>query len=81
MLDSIIKVKKKYYTQTLLEECKYEIKKTKMRNFINDELEARSSDDEGDSDSDNESNNKLEKPSRKSGNETSNEIDNESDNE
>ena len=27
MLDPIVKVKKKYYTQTLLEECKYEIKK------------------------------------------------------
>ena len=67
MLDSIVKVKKKYYTQTLLEECKYEIKKTKMENFINDELEARSCDDEGDSDSDNESDNKPEKPSRKSG--------------
>ena len=27
MLDSVVKVKKKYYPQTLLEECKYEIKK------------------------------------------------------
>ena len=27
MLDSIVTVKKKYYPQTLLEECKYEIKK------------------------------------------------------
>ena len=27
MLDSVIKVNKKYYLQTLLEECKYEIKK------------------------------------------------------
>ena len=27
MLDSIIKVNKKYYPQTILEECKYEIKK------------------------------------------------------
>ena len=81
MLDSVVKVKKKYYPQTLLEECKYEIKKTKMESFINDELEARSSDDESDSNSDNESDNKPEKPSKKSGNETSNEIDNESDNE
>ena len=30
MLDSVYKVKKKYYPQTLSEECKYEIKKTKM---------------------------------------------------
>ena len=81
MLDSVVKVKKKYYTPTLLKECKYEIKKTKMESFINDELGARSSDDESDSDSDNESDNKPEKPSKKSGNETSIEIDNESDNE
>ena len=27
MLDSVIKAKKKYYPQTLLEECKYEPKK------------------------------------------------------
>ena len=48
MLDSVIKVKKKYYPQTLLEECKYEIKKTKMENLVDDELEASSSDDEAD---------------------------------
>ena len=69
MLDSIAKVKKKYYSQTLLEEYKYEIKKTKMESMINDEFEPSSSDDESDSDSDNESNNE-------SGNEPSNEIDN-----
>ena len=27
MLDSVIKANKKYYSQTLLEECKFEIKK------------------------------------------------------
>ena len=43
-----------YYPQTL-EECKYEIKKTKMENLINDELESRSYDNETNSDSDNES--------------------------
>ena len=48
MLDSVVKVKKKYYPQTLLEECKYEIKKTKMENLVDDELEASSSDDEAD---------------------------------
>ena len=42
MLDSVVKVKKKYYPQTLLEECKYEIKKTKMENLTDDELEASS---------------------------------------
>ena len=44
--DSVVKVKKKYYPQKLLEECKYEIKKTKMENLIDEELEASSSDDE-----------------------------------
>ena len=77
MLNSVVKVKKKYYPQTLLEECKYEIKKNKMESFINDELEPSSSDDKSDSDSDNE----PEKPSKKSNNEPSNEIDNESGNE
>ena len=56
MLDSVVKVKKKYYSQTLLEEWKCEIKKTKMENLISGELEPSSSDDETDSEteSDNE---------------------------
>ena len=54
MLDSIVKVKKKYYLQTNLEECKYEIRRTKMENFINDQLEASSSDHKTESDSDND---------------------------
>ena len=53
MLDSAIRVSKTYYPQILLEECKYEIKKTKMENFINNDLESSLSDDE--SESDNES--------------------------
>ena len=61
MLDSVIRVNKKYYPQTLLEECKYEIKKTKMENLINDDLELSSPNNETDSDSekdtDNESDN------------------------
>ena len=44
MLDSVIKSSKKYYHQTLAEECKYEIKKTKMENLINNDLDASSSD-------------------------------------
>ena len=74
MLDSAVKVKKKHYPQTLLIECKYEIKNTKMESFINDELEPSLSDGESDNDSDNETDNE-------SNNEPSNEIDNESDNE
>ena len=54
MLDSVIRANKKYYPQTLLEECKYEIKKNKMEKFINDNLDPSSS-DESDNESDNES--------------------------
>ena len=39
MLDSVIKAKKKYYTQTLLQECKYEPKNIEMENLIDDDLE------------------------------------------
>ena len=53
MLDSVIKANKKYYPQTLLEQCKYEIKKNKMENLINDNLDLSSS-DESDNESDNE---------------------------
>ena len=54
MLESVIRGSKKYYPQTLLEECKYEIKKTKMENLTNDDLDLGSSDDETDNESDNE---------------------------
>ena len=39
ILDSVIRVNKKYYPQTLLEECKYKIIKNKRYNLINDDLE------------------------------------------
>ena len=55
ILDSVIKAKKKYYPQTLLEECKYEQEKIKMENLIDDDLEKSLSDETG-SESDNESN-------------------------
>ena len=54
MLDSFIRVSKKYYPQTLLEESKYEMKNNKLVNLINDDLDLSSSDNETDSDSDNE---------------------------
>ena len=38
MLDSVIKAKKKYYPQTLLEECKNEQKRIKLENLIDDDL-------------------------------------------
>ena len=56
VLHSVIRVNKKHYPQTLLEERKYEIKKNKMENLINDDLDPSSS-DESDSESDNGSDN------------------------
>ena len=56
VLDSVIRVSKKYYPDILLEECKYETKNTKMENLINDDLDLSSSDDETDTESDSESN-------------------------
>ena len=50
MLDSVIKANKKYYHQTLLEECKDE---QKIENFIDDELDSDYN-DETESDNDNE---------------------------
>ena len=58
MLDSVIKAKKKYYPQTLLEECKYEQERIKIENLIDDDLEKSESDsdsnDETESDNDND---------------------------
>ena len=53
MLDSVIRVNKKNYPHiikelTLLEECKYTIKKNKKENTINDDLNSSSSDNESD---------------------------------
>ena len=49
-LDSVIKAIKKYYPETLLEECKCETKKPNMENLINDDLESSSFDNETESD-------------------------------
>ena len=46
MLDSVIKADKKYYPETLLEECKYEQKRIKIENLIDDELEKSESDND-----------------------------------
>ena len=58
----IIRAIKKYYPYALPEDCDYEIKKNKMENLINYDLDPSSSDE-----SDNESNNE-------SDNETDNEL-------
>ena len=44
MLDSVIMANKKYYPQTLLEECKFEQEKTKMENLVDADLEKSLSD-------------------------------------
>ena len=57
MLDSAISVNRKYYPRTVLEECKYEIKKNKIENLINDDLDLSSSDNESDNEYNDESDN------------------------
>ena len=52
MLDSVIKANKKYYPQTLLEECKYIQEKIKIEKYIKEDL--------GNSESDSDSNNEIE---------------------
>ena len=58
MLDSFIKANKKYYHQTLLDECKYVQEKIKPKNHIDEDLEKSESDsnsnDETESDIDND---------------------------
>ena len=58
MIDSVIKANKKYYPQTLLEECKYIQEKIKIVNHIDEDLVDSESDDssndETESDIDNE---------------------------
>ena len=41
MLDSVIKVNKKYYLEKFLEECKYAQEKIKFENHIDDDLEKK----------------------------------------
>ena len=59
ILDSAVKVGKKYYPQVFLEECKYVKKKNRTLNYINDDMEITSSDEDDYfySESDNDSNN------------------------
>ena len=48
-LDSIIEMGKKYYPQTLLEECKYKLAKKKIKDRIADDFDS-SSESDGESD-------------------------------
>ena len=69
ILEYVHRMNSKYNPQTFLEEYKYEIKKNKMKNFINDDFDP-SSTDESDNESDNEESNESDNE----------EFDNESDN-
>ena len=54
-LDSVIKMGKKYYLQTLLEECKYRLTKKKIEDLITNDFDSSSeSDSKSDSESDGE---------------------------
>ena len=52
MLSSVIRANKKYYPQTFLEECKYEIIKNKVENFINNDLDLSLFDNGSDNETD-----------------------------
>ena len=57
MIDSVIRVNKKYYPQTLLEACKFIQEKIKIDKYINEDLEDSESDsdnNETESDIDND---------------------------
>ena len=54
MLDFVIKSNKKYYPQTLSEECKYVEEKIKIENLIDDSLGKSDSKDEAESNIDND---------------------------
>ena len=53
IIESVITANKNYHPQTLLDECKYEIKKNKMENLTIDDFDSSSS-DESDSERDSE---------------------------
>ena len=57
MLDSVSEGKKKYYLQILLEECKYEQERIKIKNLIDGDFKTSESDESGsetESDNDND---------------------------
>ena len=57
MLDLVIKANKKYYPQTLSEECKYKQEKIKTENYINERLEKSESDINSNNDTESDINN------------------------
>ena len=57
MLDSVIKANKKYYPQTLLEECKYIQVKIKIENHIDGDLEKSESNSDSNDETESDINN------------------------
>ena len=60
MLDSVIPAKENYYPQTILDECKYEQERIRIKKLIDDDLEKSESDEsdsETESDNDNDKSN------------------------
>ena len=57
MLDFVIKANKKYYPETLLEECKYAQEKIKTENYIHDDLEKMESDSDSNDETESDINN------------------------
>ena len=53
-IDSVLKIDKRIYPQTYLEQCKYKLKKRKIVNFIDNEIIDDDTDDSYDSDNKNE---------------------------
>ena len=53
-IDSVLKIDKKAYPQTYLEECKYKLKKRKLISFIDSKIIDDDSDEDNGYDSDNE---------------------------
>ena len=45
MLEYVHRMNNKYNPQTFLEKCQYKIKKSKRKNFINDDFDPSSSDE------------------------------------
>ena len=74
MLDSDIRTNKKYYPQTLVKECKHDVRNKKAEKLITYDSGISSS-HESDSEPDSEPDNESEKPSKKSDNEPDNESD------
>ena len=58
MIDPVIKANKKYYPQTLLEECKYIQQKIKIEKYIKEDLENSESDNDSNDETESDIHNK-----------------------